>query len=131
MNALDALLGAKPTVEITEEIAIKRLGTKFTVKALTGEDIDKIREQATYPTKNGRKTELKVNEEEVSRLLIVEATVEPNFNDAKLLKHFGAKDGGDCVQKSLLAGEIATLQTKVLELSGFMDDEDEVEDVKN
>ncbi|MCY9546778.1 phage tail assembly chaperone [Lysinibacillus xylanilyticus] len=130
MDALQALLGAKPATEITDQVKIKRLGTDFTIKALTGEDIDKIREQATYPTKNGKKTELKVNEEEVSRLLIIKATVEPNFANANLLKHFGATDAGECVQKALLAGEIMTLQTAIMTLSGF-DDEEEIEEVKN
>lgn len=130
MDALQALLGAKPATEITNQVKIKRLGTEFTIKALTGEDIDKIRDQATYPTKNGKKTELKVNEEEVARLLIVKAVVEPNFADASLLNHFGASDEGECVQKALLAGEIATLQNEILMLSGF-DDEEEIEEAKN
>ncbi|MFJ7665327.1 hypothetical protein ACIQXW_23495 [Lysinibacillus sp. NPDC097162] len=130
MDALQALLGAKPAAEITEKVRIKRLGTEFTIKALTGEDIDKIRDQATYPVKNGKKTELKVNEEEVARLLIVKAVVEPNFSNADLLKHFGATDEGECVQKALLAGEISTLQNEILLLSGF-NDEEEIEEVKN
>lgn len=131
MNALQALLGAKPAAEITEQVTIKRLGTEFTIKALTGEDIDKIRDQATYPVKNGKKTEKKVNEEEVARLLIVKATVEPDFANADLLKHFGAADEGECVQKALLAGEIATLQNAILTLSGFNDDDEELEEAKN
>lgn len=130
MDALQALLGAKPAAEITEQVPMKRLGTEFTIKALTGEDIDKIRDQATYPVKNGKKTELKVNEEEVARLLIVKAVVEPNFSNASLLEHFGASDEGECVQKALLAGEIMNLQTAIMTLSGF-DDEEEIEEVKN
>lgn len=130
MDALQALLGAKPATEITNQVKIKRLGTEFTIKALTGEDIDKIRDQATYPTKNGKKTELKVNEEEVARLLIVKAVVDPNFASKEALAHFGASDEGECVQKALLAGEIATLQNEILMLSGF-DDEEEIEEAKN
>ena len=130
MDALQALLGAKLATEITDQVKIKRLGTEFTIKALTGEDIDKIRDQATGPVKNGKKMEMKVNEEEVARLLIVKATVEPDFSNADLLSHFGATDAGECVQKALLAGEIMTLQTAILTLSGF-NDEDEIEEVKN
>lgn len=130
-SALEALLGAKPVSEITEEVEINRLGEPFIVKALTGDDLNKIREQATKPVKSGKKTEMKVNEDEVARLIIAEAVTEPNFNDAKLLKHFGAIDGGDCVQKALLAGEITKLQKKILELSGFADEYEELEEVKN
>lgn len=131
-NALQALLGAKPAAEITQQVRIKRLGTDFTVKALTGEDIDKLREQATYPVKEGKKTVQKVNEDEASRLLVVKATVEPNFADKQLVEHFNAADASDCVRKALLAGEIATLQQAILELAGFTDDEDEaIDEVKN
>lgn len=130
MDALQALLGAKPATEITNQVKIKRLGTEFTIKALTGEDIDKIRDQATGPMKNGKKIEMKVNEEEVARLLIVKSVVEPSFSSPQLLEHFGASDAGECVQKALLAGEIATLQNEILLLSGF-NDEEEIEEVKN
>lgn len=130
-NALQALLGAKPAAEITETVTIKRLGTEFTIKALTGDDIDNIRAQATLQVKKGKKTELKVNENEMSRLLVAKAAVEPDFSDKDLLKHFNATDAGECVQKALLAGEIAQLQQAILELSGFGDFDDEVEEVKN
>lgn len=130
MDALQALLGAKPATEITNKVKIKRLGTEFTIKALTGEDIDKIRDQATGPMKNGKKIEMKVNEEEVARLLIVKSVVEPSFSNPQLLEHFGASDEGECVQKALLAGEIATLQNEILMLSGF-NDEEEIEEAKN
>ena len=130
-NALQALLGAKPTTEITEQVTIKRLETEFTVKALTGDDIDSIRAQATRPVKNGKKTEFKVNENEMSRLLVAKATVEPDFSNKDLLKHFKATEAGECVQKALLAGEIAQLQQTILTLSGFGDFDEEVAEVKN
>ena len=130
-NALQALLGAKPATEITETVAIKRLGTDFTIKALTGADIDGIRAQATRPVRNGKKFEQQVNEAEVSRLLVAKGTVEPDFANAELLKHVEATDAGECVQKALLAGEIATLQQAILELSGFGDLDEEIEDAKN
>lgn len=132
-NALQALLGAKPAAEITEQVDIKRLGTKFTIKALTGDDFDNVRDQATRPVKEGKRTVQKINEEEVARLIIVKATVEPNFADAQLLEHFKAMDAGDCVQKALLAGEITQLQTAILELSGFIDGDEaaDIEEVKN
>ena len=129
-NALQALLGAKPAAELTEKVAMKRLGTEFTIKALTGDDLEKIREQATRPQKEGKRMVSKVNEEEAALLLVVKATVDPNFGDAALLKQFGAVDASDCVQKALLAGEIATLQAAIGELSGF-GNEDDVEEVKN
>lgn len=129
-NALQALLGSKPAMEITDTVAIKRLGEDFTIKALTGNDLDKIRDQATQIVKNGKKSELKVNEEEVARLIIAKSVIDPNFADASLLDHFGAADAGECVQKALLFGEIVSLQEAIMALSGF-DDEEEIEEVKN
>ena len=76
-------------------------------------------------------TELKVNESEVSRLLIAKGVVSPDFNDAKLKEHYGATDAGECVQKALLAGEIATLQQAIFELAGFGDLDEEIEEAKN
>lgn len=131
MDALKALLGAKPVAEITEDVTIKRLKAKFTIKALSGDDIDSIREQATKVVPVGKKKELQVDEKEVARLLVAKAVVNPDFNDADLKKHYGAVDAGDCVQKALLAGEIATLQGAIFELSGFGDEDEAVEEVKN
>ena len=129
LSALELLLGTQPGVEITDTVTLKRLG-KFTIKALTGDDLSKIREQATYPSGTGKNRKLVVNEDEVGQLLVAKATVEPDFSDAALLKHYGAANASNCVQKALLAGEIATIQQAVLELSGF-NDADEVEEVKN
>lgn len=131
-NALQALLGATPTNEITTEVFIKRLNTPFTIKALNGDDIDKVRAQATYSVRENKKVVQKVNDNEVSRLLVAKATVEPNFADAALLKHFNAVDAGECVQKALLAGEIALLQEEILTLAGFSDDDtEEIDEIKN
>ena len=129
LSALELLLGTQPGVEITDTVTLKRLG-KFTIKALTGDDLSKIREQATYPSGTGKSRKLVVNEDEVGQLLVAKATVEPDFSDAALLKHYGAANASNCVQKALLAGGIATIQQAVLELSGF-NDADEVEEVKN
>jgi len=131
MDALQALLGTKPVAEITEDIAIKRLNTNFTIKALSGDDIDAIREQATKVVPVGKKKELQVDEKEVARLLVAKAVVSPDFNDTDLKKHYGAVDASDCVQKALLAGEIAKLQGAIFELSGFGDEDEAVEEVKN
>lgn len=130
-NALQALLGAKPATEITEQVPMKRLGTEFTIKALTGDDLEKVREQATRPEKQGKRMVSVVNEDEAALLTIVKATVEPNFGDAALLKHFGAVDASDCVQKALLAGEIQALGEAIGQLAGFGNEDEDVEEVKN
>jgi len=129
LNALDALLGA--SIEVEDTVFIKRLGVNFRVKALTGDRVNKLREQCTYAEGKGANRKLVTNEEELGGLLISESCVEPDFNNPKLLEKYGARDAADCVQKALLAGEVATLSHAVLDVSGFANEGDTVEEVKN
>jgi hypothetical protein len=130
MDALEALLGAE--LKIEKDVPIKRLNTHFTVKAIDGQTINRLRDQATHYVGKGANKKAQLNEEEFNGSLIVEACITPDFNNAKLLAKYGARDGADCVQKALLAGEIMALQEAILRLSGFEDNNDEeLEEVKN
>lgn len=129
ISVLDALLGA--SIEVEEDVCIKRLGVNFRVKALTGDKLNELREQCTYTVGKGANRKTFVNDEELGRLMIAEACVEPNFGDAKLLAHYKAKDAADCVQKALLAGEVAALSHAVLDVSGFGVSDEDVERAKN
>lgn len=130
MDALEALLGAE--VKIEKDVFIKRLNTHFTVKAIDGQTINKLRDQATYSVGKGAKKKKEFNTEEFNGLLIAAACITPDFGHAKLLEKYEAVDAGDCVQKALLAGEVITLQEAILRLSGFSDDvEEDIEEVKN
>ena len=129
ISALEALLGANINVEQT--VHMKRLGVDFKVKALTGDKVNKLREQCTYTEGKGANKRTFVKEDELGQLLIAEACVEPNFGDAQLLKHYDARDAADCVQKALLAGEVSTLSHAVLDASGFDRGDEDVEEVKN
>lgn len=124
-DALHALLSYDQ--EPTKEVYVKRFGVNFKIKGLTQEEHYSLRDQATYSVK-GKKN---VNELELDGLLIATGVTEPNFNDAQVIKKFGAKDGADAVTKALLFGEIKTLQAEILKLSGFDDEEEEIEEIKN
>lgn len=127
-NALEALLGAD--IEIEETVYIKRLKADFTIKALTGDEVNKLKEECTYIKGKGANRRQEVNEEEFGQKLIVSACIVPDFSNADLLKRYGAHDAADCVQKALLFGEIATLSHAVLDVSG-VGQADEIEDAKN
>lgn len=129
ISPLEALLGA--SVEVEETVFIKRLGVNFRVKALTGDKLNSLREQCTYTEGKGVNRRTFTNEDELGKLLIAEACVEPDFGDAKLLAHYKAKDAADCVQKALLAGEVTTLSHAVLDVSGFDNAQEDVETAKN
>lgn len=127
-SALEALLGT--TADIQKRIPMKRLNSDFVIKAITGDQLDDIRDQCTHsrPGKGG-KMESYVNDQEVGRLVVAEACIEPDFSNPELLDHYQAESPADCTQKALLAGEIVKLSTEIMALSGF--DDDEVEAVKN
>lgn len=130
-TALEALMGS--TTEIEGAVHIPRLESDFTIKALTGSKINDLREQCTYWKKTGNKgkKEKVENTEQLGQLIVAEACVEPDFANDDLMKKFGAVSPGDCTQKALLAGEIAKISSAIMELSGFEDDENEVDAVKN
>jgi hypothetical protein len=129
MDALDALLSAD--LKIEQDVFIKRLNTYFTIKAIDGKTLNELRDRATHYVGKGAKKKAQLNEEEFNGSLIVAGCVSPDFSNAKLLERYGAMDGGDCVQKALLAGEITLLQEAILRLSGFDDRDEELEEVKN
>lgn len=129
MDALDALLGAD--LKIEQDVFIKRLNTHFTVKAIDGQTINKLRDEATHYVGKGAKKKAQFNEEDFNGALIATGCITPDFGNAKLLEKYGARDAGNCVHKALLAGEIMALQEAILRLSGFDDNDEELEDVKN
>ena len=128
-DALAALLSADLNVETA--VTIKRLGVDLTVKALDGKTIGKLNEQATHYVGKGSKREAQIDEQKFGGNIIATACTNLNFGDAKLLEKYGASDAGDCVQKALLAGEIARIAKAIMDISGFGDFEEQVEDAKN
>lgn len=125
-KGLDALLGA--TLDLTKEVYIKRVGAHFTVKALSNEDFREIGQRSTVPDgKGGKKTDNEV----FNQLVVAKGCVDPNFNDKALKEHYGATDEADCVIKALSPGEFAKLLQAVLDLSGFGNEEELIEEAKN
>lgn len=129
MDALQALLSAELTIETT--VHLKRLGVDFVFKAIDGKTLAKLQEQSTHYVGKGAKREAQLDEQKFGASLIANSCQTLNFGDAKLLEKYEASDAGDCVQKALLAGEIAKITQAVMEVSGFSDMDDQVEDAKN
>ncbi|KKO54509.1 phage tail assembly chaperone [Paenibacillus sp. DMB20] len=125
-KGLEALLGA--TLELTKEIYIKRLNTHFTVKALSNEELRKINERATVIDGKGAK---QTDNDIFNGMVVAKGCVDPNFNDKALKDHYGATDEVDCVSKALLPGEMAKVLQAVLDLSGFGNEDELIEDAKN
>ncbi|MGP0579198.1 phage tail assembly chaperone [Paenibacillus peoriae] len=122
-KGLEALLGA--TTDLKEEIYIPRLKTSFTIRALDDDAIEKARAQAT----TGRSGE--VDGALFNRGIIARGTIDPEFNAKELRDVYEASDAVDCVGKALLPGEQARIFKAILALSGFVGDDDLIEDAKN
>jgi hypothetical protein len=129
MDALQALLSAELTIETT--VNLKRLGADFVFKAIDGKTLSRLQEQSTHYVGKGAKREAQLDEQKFGALLIATACTSLNFGDSQLLKKYEASDAGDVVQKALLAGEIAKISQAVMEISGFNDMDDQVEEAKN
>ncbi len=63
--------------------------------------------------------------------LVAKCCLEPNFNSVELQNHYGTQDSEKLVEKILLVGEIVNLADKILMLSGYGQNFDElVEEAK-
>ncbi|WP_128895032.1 phage tail assembly chaperone [Longirhabdus pacifica] len=109
-----------------KNIFMKRFGVSFTIQALDGKTINRIREQASFPIKGGKE----LDEEKFGALIIEKACLIPQWSSSELIEKFGPTPA-DVIQKRLLAGEISKLSNEILSLSGFSDEEEEIEEIKN
>jgi hypothetical protein len=129
MDALQALLSAN--LEIEQDVYIKRLGASFRIKAMSTKEMERAREQCTKITGTGSRKESVVDADRLNSVMVAKLCVVPDFGDKGLLAKYGAANSADCVGKALLPGEIARIIAAGMELSGFGDDEEAEEDVKN
>lgn len=129
MSTLDAFLNAETKIE--GEVYLRRLNSHIAIKAVTEDELDAIREQTTHYVGTGQNRKKVTNDEEFTGLLIAEACINKEFDDPRLHKKHGARDTADCARKALLPGELMKLQTEILKLSGFGDDEELLDEVKN
>lgn len=121
MDMLKAFLAADMNIE--QPVHLTRLGGELIVKAIDGKTINQLQKQATF----GKE----IDEHKFGSLAIATSCTNMNFGDPKLLEKYGASDASDCVQKALLAGEIATLTQAIMKVSGFEDMNAQVEKAKN
>ena len=131
MSALMDFLIENSSEDITEKVIIsERLkGKPFTIRAMSSNSYSEYQQAATI-IKKGKKVNF--NERMFNQSVVLNHCIEPNFKDAELIKKAGCVTPAQLLEKVLRAGEISTLTRKIMELSGFMQDLDEVEeDAKN
>lgn len=99
------------------------------IKTVTQKEIKELRRKHTKINKKG---EQEVNSEAFAEELVVENTINPNFKDAESIKKVGCINPYQYLNKVLVSGEVATLQSEILKFSGFREDIDElIEETKN
>ena len=136
-NITELLLGTSQE-ELTEvpkgKVEIKRLSAKlknkveYEVRALNP---DEYADVTAKVIKYGKKGLENVQIQEGKKFAVLKATVDPSFKNSDLMKHYGAATPKMLLEKMLLPGEIDALYEKIMELSGFDDEEDIAEEVKN
>lgn len=124
-DLLSKLLAADTNPE--KDVYMRRFDDNFRIRAISIKDRDKAREQATYPVKGGG---TRFDNAKFTTLLIQKGTVSPNFADPALIAKFGPTVD-DVITNLLLPGEYDQIGAEILTLSGFGDDDEVVEDVKN
>lgn len=118
----------EPTDAPERTYAIERLGIQVTLKGLSEREIQRIRKECTVERKHRGNRTKELNEEEFNAALIESATIKPNWGDKRLLSSLNLSSGREVIKRRLLAGEMVALGDKVMELSGF---DNELEEIKN
>ena len=118
----------EPTDVPERTYLLDRLGIQVTLKGLSEKEIQRIRKECTVETKHRGQRIKELNEEEFNAALIEKATVKPNWGDKRLLSAMNLSSGREVIKRKLLAGEMMSLGDKVMELSGF---DEELEEIKN
>ncbi|MBU5672268.1 phage tail assembly chaperone [Paenibacillus brevis] len=127
-----------------EAVFIGRLGLRVTLQGLTSSKVDLIRERCTIRKTTKGQTSEKVDSELFNAALIKEATSKlevvkklsegekvallSGWDDTRLVSRLKLSGGEEAVRRLLLAGELDAVGDKVLEISGFGVD---IDDVKN
>lgn len=130
-DVIEALLGVNEVP--TRTVVIPRFGIPVKLKALNGKQISKIRKDNTHSEKiKGSKLEKDVFDDENFNAEIIErATISPKWNNDKLRDKFKASNGKEVIKRLLLAGEMDNLIDKIFDLSGYNDEAEEIDDIKN
>lgn len=138
MNLTEALLKAdvtSVTEEATKDYEITRLTKKFqTPFILHLQEIQPKRVaeiQSLAFEMNGKGILSQGDLYAMNMLYVCEGVTNPEFADKEVLKHFKAATKKDLLAKLLNAGELSDVSGEVQKLSGFDEDENQEDKVKN
>ncbi|MGM0846889.1 MAG: phage tail assembly chaperone [Bacillota bacterium] len=129
-DILKALLDTED--EVQKEVYMSRFQANFVIRAIDGKLLNSIQEQCTYMKKgkNG-KSDKELDEQKFQSMIIEKACVVPNFGSQALLDKYKVFEPYEVIERRLLAGELAKLSSEIMDISGFGDEEEAIEEVKN
>lgn len=134
MDNLQAFLNPVSAEEVKEVVISKRFVDKdgkpipFRIKTIMQEENERItRKCRKVETIRGQRVE-SLDNQKYNRALIVACTVEPDFRNADLCKAYGTVDPLDLPGKMLTVGEANNLAREILDLNGFSDEAEQLED---
>lgn len=134
MDNLQAFLNPVAVDETKEVVISKRFVDKdgkpvpFRIKTIMQEENERIsRKCRKVETIRGQRVE-SMDSQKYNRALIVACTVEPDFRNADLCKAYGTVDPLDLPGKMLTVGEANNLAREILDLNGFSDEAEQLED---
>ena len=134
MDNLQAFLNPVSAEEVKEVVISKRFVDKdgkpipFRIMTIMQEENERItRKCRKVETIRGQRVE-SMDNQKYNRALIVACTVEPDFRNADLCKAYGTVDPLDLPGKMLTVGEANNLAREILDLNGFSDEAEQLED---
>lgn len=141
MSALQAILhSARLGQTIEGKWHCARLNATFTYRSLTNDENDLLNQEYTVRKRVGKTSQVhsELNMQRYMPAVIELAVTDPNFRDnsvrtqiASALKKPNDADAYRVIRNLLLPGEISELAQKIMESSGFGDDEEVIKALKD
>ena len=103
----------------------------FKIRSISQAENDALIKKYTRKVKINGQYEDELDDLAYSRALILASTVDPDFRDTELCEHFGTLDPMEVPGRMLFAGEYGRLSHAILDLSGFNQDDDVIDEAKN
>lgn len=134
MGKLQEFLLANDLDTNTEkEVTISGFPFPFVIKTITEGENKAIRKRAQTVTRD-RKTNQKIIDYDTDRYnayLLEACVVEPNLKDAELQEKYGVMGAGELLDKIMKPGQYMELLSEILDLNGFNDMNELIDDAKN
>lgn len=105
---------------------------KFKVRPVTGDEFSDYQKKSTRVEMQGKKKVATMDSKVFNNLVIINHCIDPDFKDVEFIKQLNVQTPEQALQKTLLAGEIVELASRISDISGFDTDiNDEIEEAKN